>query len=77
MNIYICMYACMYCMRLYVCACIYVYMHIVYVYMYARVHTCMYICIYVIFKLGLSGRGELSKLGGELSEGEMSVPRFS
>ena len=44
----ICMHACMYCMCIYVCACIYVYMHVC-IYacmynMYACVHTCMYIC---------------------------------
>src|SRR6218665_1409417 len=53
------MYACMYFMRIYVCACIYVYMHIC-------MHVCIHVCIYVIFKLGfkryrggivLDGRG--------------------
>ena len=60
----ICMYACMYCMHIYVCACIYVYMHV-------YIHVCMY----VILKLDLSGTGgncpswERELSGGELSGG--------
>src|SRR6218665_4175492 len=69
------MHACMYCMRIYVCACIYVYMHVCISCMYICMHLCKHICIYVIFKLGFeryggncpSWEGELS--GGELSRG--------
>src|SRR6218665_3650589 len=51
-----------------------IYITVVYVDMYAGVHRCMYICN---FQVGFERLGgELSKLGGELSEGEMSVPRF-
>ena len=77
------MHACMYCMRIYVCAKLC--MHLcVYACMYICTHVCIHVCIYVIFKLGFERYGgncpswegncpgEVS--GGELSRGEMSVP---
>src|SRR6218665_3266274 len=62
------MYACMYCMRIYVCVhasrctCMYVYMHV-----YIHVFT------YVSLKLGFEryGRGKCPSWEGELSGGEL------
>src|SRR6218665_281063 len=64
------MYACMYCMRIYVCACIYVYMHVcIYVCM------CAYMYVYNIYfsSYVLSGTvGNCPSWEGELSGGELS-----
>src|SRR6218665_880496 len=67
--IYVCMYACMYCMRIYVSACICVYMHVCILCM----HVCIHVCMYVIFKLDFERyRGNCPSWEGELSGGELS-----
>jgi len=64
------MHACMYCMRIYVCACIYVYMHVCISCMYICMHVCKHVCIYVIFKLGFEWYGgNCPSWEGELSGG--------
>src|SRR6218665_4146892 len=74
------MHACMYCMRIYVCACIYVYMHVcIYVCMCAYIYVYMYFSSWVLSGTGggivLVGRGNCpggivrGKCPGELSRG--------
>src|SRR6218665_483114 len=73
------MYACMYCMRIYVCACIYVYMHVcIYVCMCAYMYVYMQFSSWVLSRTGggivLVGRGIVL---GNCPGGNVRSPLYS